>query len=615
MKYVIVGTAGHIDHGKTSLVKAITGIDTDRLPEEKRRGITIDLGFAHHRLADDLAVSFVDVPGHEKLVKTMIAGACGIDMVLLVVAADEGIMPQTVEHLHICEILGINRGVVALNKADKVDPDTLEIVLDEVKEFLKRTPFRDAPVIPVSARTGEGVDELVKALVDVARRVERKPKSKILRMPIDRVFKVKGFGTVVTGTIFSGSVRVQDTVQIQPGGSLYRVRNIQVRGENVEESRWGTRTALNLQGLEADRVSRGDVVVQPGFFPPTRILDAKIFLLEDAKPLRDMAPVRVHVATAEVVGRIKLLDREVLKPGEGTYCRIHLEEEVVAANTDPVVLRSYSPVLTIGGGVILDALPDTKRIKRSELARRLRLLDGADDVQRLLLFLGWSEGGVEPERLKHKLMDPAAFEEILSGLEAKGEVIRLGDRVVDRRGLDGLLQKLKKLVEEAASERGYDLLSYAELSHKLRLSEAAVRDLVKLSGLKYGSKGVQLSDGLEDEAVKRVERIYRMSGFTPPTIDEAFAKAGVPQGERRKILRYLLDKGILVRVNLELALHSKYAREMIKKVEEFFEGKGELTVSEFKNMFGITRKYAIPYLEFLDRVGVTKRRGNVRVKR
>ncbi len=621
MKYVIIGTAGHIDHGKTSLIKAMTGIDTDRLPEEKKRGITIDIGFAHHQLTPRLRVSFIDVPGHERLVKNMIAGACGIDMVLLVVAADEGVMPQTVEHVNICRILGLKRAVVALNKADKVDEETLRLAEEEVREFLARTPFKDAPVVPVSARTGEGIERLKEEIERVALAVEGRRGISPFRLPVDRVFVVKGFGTVVTGTVFSGRVRVGETVELLPQGATYRVRNIQVQGEDVEEASVGVRAALNLQGLEKADVDRGDAVCSPGAFAASDVLDCRVFLLEGAPPLKDMAPVRVHIGTKEAIGRVKLLEVDTLRAQEECYCRIHLEEPVVAANLDPVVIRSYSPVFTIGGGVVLDAHPEKVRIKRAHLAERLRMLDGCDERRRLELFLLWSPKGVERGALALKGIDPWGVEGLLKEMVGE-EALEAGGRIFHRKRALELVERMEKAVQELLSrDKLRGAVSFRELSHVLGLSEDVVAALaLRSKRLKVVSGGVTLEGerGLDPETQRLVaafEAELKRCGLQPPSVNKIFDRLGVPPKLRGPILRYLLEKKRAVRVNTEIVIHSSALDRLVAGVENHFKKERELAVSQMKGMFGLSRKYAIPYLEFLDRLGITKRVGNVRVKR
>ncbi len=622
MKYVIVGTAGHIDHGKTALVKAITGIDTDRLPEEKKRGITIDIGFAHWKLSEDLALSFIDVPGHERLVKNMIAGACGIDMVLLVVAADEGVMPQTVEHLNICRILGIKHCIVALNKADKVDETTLELALEDVRDFLAKTPYASAPIVPVSAKTGFNINALVDAIRDVALKVE--PRSSIgpFRLPVDRVFTVKGFGTVVTGTVFSGKVSVGDTVEVLPVGKRAKVRNIQVRGENVDSSHVGLRTALNLHGVEKDELERGVVVASPDAFSPSTMLDVKLFLLEDARPLADLAPVRVHVATKEATGRAKLLDRKELLPGEECYCRIHLDEEVVAVNGEAFVLRSYSPVFTIGGGVILDACPSGKRIKRSQLAERLKALEGEDDRERISLFLKWASKGLTRDELKRKCIDPWKVDEVLESLLSEGLAVKAGPLYMHRDTAKSFVERIEELVKDELEKdklKGY--VGVTEISHKVSLSDEAVAALAALSErLEVSSKGIRLKGQRElDEESRRLvgsfERLLINYGLKPPNLDRLFEEARIPPKDRGRVLKYLTEQNRVIRVSTDIVLHKKWADHMVSKVNAFFDRKKELSVGEFKDMLGISRKYAIPYLEFLDKIGITKRVGNIRTKR
>ncbi|MGH7377367.1 MAG: selenocysteine-specific translation elongation factor, partial [Candidatus Methylomirabilales bacterium] len=368
MKHIIVGTAGHIDHGKTSLVKALTGIDTDRLKEEKERGISIELGFAHLTLPGGLRLGIVDVPGHERFVKTMLAGVGGIDLVILVIAADEGIMPQTREHLHICRLLHIPRGLVALTKRDLVDPDWLEMVAEETRTFLKGTFLEGAPILPVSATTGAGLEELKTALAALAAEAEPKRVDGIFRLPIDRVFTMKGFGTVVTGTLLAGSLKVADEVVVLPEGARSRVRRLQVHGEAVEQAFAGQRTAVNLPGIEVSGIARGSLLCLPGTFRPASAMDATLTLLADApRALKNRGRVRFHLGTSEVLARVVFLDREELEPGQSAYVHLRLESRGAALPQDRFVIRSYSPAVTIGGGIILDPAPPERRRKRHEI--------------------------------------------------------------------------------------------------------------------------------------------------------------------------------------------------------------------------------------------------------
>ena len=375
MKQVVMGTAGHIDHGKTQLIKTLTGIDTDRLKEEKERGITIDLGFAHLTYEDGTEVGVIDVPGHERFVRNMLAGVGGIDLVMLVIAADEGVMPQTREHLAICQMLQVKEGLVALTKADLVDEDWLELVSEDTREFLKGTFLEGKPIVPVSAKTGQGLDELKRVLQGLVARVPPKQLQGKFRLPVDRVFTIRGFGTVVTGTLFSGTIRVEDRIEIYPKGIEAKIRGVQVHNASVPEAVAGQRTAINLQGIDKVEVERGDVLGHAGEFAPTFMLDAVLQHLSDApRPLRHRARVRLHVGTSEIMGRVILLDRDELAPGEEAYVQLRLEEPAIVLPRDRFVIRSYSPVQTIGGGMVLDAQPAKHRRGDAGLAAHFQLL-------------------------------------------------------------------------------------------------------------------------------------------------------------------------------------------------------------------------------------------------
>ncbi len=388
MKHIIIGTAGHIDHGKTALVKALTGIDTDRLKEEKERGISIELGFAFQRLGEAITLGIVDVPGHERFVKTMLAGVGGIDLVILVIAADEGVMPQTREHLHICELLGIHRGLVALTKKDLVDPEWLDLIMEEVRIFLAGTFLHEAPILPISALSGEGLVELRDALATLAAETHPRQGDGIARLPIDRVFTIRGFGTVVTGTLWSGSLTVGDEVAILPKDLRSRVRRLQVHNESVEQASAGQRTAVNLPALETEQIERGDLLCLPNTLPVSTSVEATLSLLADtAKPLTNRARVRFHLGTAEILARVIILDREEVNPGEEAYVHLRLEQPTAALPHDRYVLRSYSPASTIGGGVILDPRPPLRRRRRPEVVAHLQILEQGSARDRLLELL------------------------------------------------------------------------------------------------------------------------------------------------------------------------------------------------------------------------------------
>ena len=426
MRPIVVGTAGHIDHGKTSLVKALTGIDTDRLPEEKARGITIDLGFAFLEEPGGLTIEIVDVPGHERFVKNMLAGVGGIDLAMLVIAADEGVMPQTREHLAICSLLHIKAGLVALTKADLVEPDWLELVREDVAGAVRDTFLAGAPILPVSSKTGQGLDELRAALRTLAQSVPERGTDQLPRLPIDRVFTVRGFGTVVTGTLTAGALGVDDRVEVFPRKTEAKIRGLQTHGHPVTSARAGQRTAVNLQGLERAAIARGDVVGLPGTLVPSLLVDGTLELLKDAaRPLRSRARVRFHVGTSEIMARALLLDRAELAPGESSFARFRLEGPLVARPGDRFVVRSYSPVVTIGGGTLLDVDPPRFKRKGPALVAHLTLLQTGNPeavLEEHVRHVG--AAGVRLATLAGRVpFGPAQLKGLLDALQAAGRVI------------------------------------------------------------------------------------------------------------------------------------------------------------------------------------------------
>lgn len=625
MKQVVVGTAGHIDHGKTQLVKALTGIDTDRLREEKERGITIDLGFAHLKLSSDVRVSIVDVPGHERFVRNMVAGASGIDLVLMVIAADEGVMPQTREHLAICQFLGVERGLVALTKVDLVDSDWLEMVRHDVREFLRGTFLEGAPVVATSAVTGEGLEELRDELLRLCLDVPEKGVGASFRMPIDRAFTIKGFGTVVTGTVYSGKVRVGDTLELLPRGLSLRVRGLQVHGEDVEEVGPGSRAAVNLAGVGKEELRRGDVLVSPGTFALSLFVDVSFSLMSQASPLKNWARVRFHWGTAETMGRVKLLDREVLNPGERTLVRIHLEEPVVTAPGDPFVVRSFSPVVTIGGGRILDSNPSSRSIKRRELHGRLSALVGMPDWKRLEFFLLWSEEeGLSPQEAFLKTSRSASVEEVFREVLLRGRGLTLGGRYFYREAVVSLKRRLERTVLTFFDENPLRVfVSREEIQARMgkmdeRVFDALLEEVAGDGKILLSSEGISLKasgPSLTSEEERWLEFIkdqFEKAKWSPPSEAQVFERGGIPPNKGRALVKLLLERGDLVRISREILLDRHWAQEMVARVQRHLVQKGELTVGEFKDLLGVSRKYAVPYLEFLDSKGVTRRVGSVR---
>jgi selenocysteine-specific elongation factor len=635
MPSLVVGTAGHIDHGKSSLVLALTGTDPDRLKEEKARGITIDLGFAHWT-DGDADVAFVDVPGHERFVRNMLAGAGGIDAVLLIVAADESVMPQTREHFEICRLLGVRHGLVALTKADLVDADTLGVARLETEALLEGSPLAGAPVIAVSARTGTGLPELRAALRDLARRVPPRAVSGAARLPIDRAFTMKGFGTVVTGTLVSGRIAQDQELAIVPAGRRVKVRGIQVHGASRPHVDAGHRTALNLGGVDVTETPRGQVLVEPGTLEPTRILDAEIELLADARPLRHGARVRMHQGTAEVMARVGLapLDAgDTLAPGARGFVRIRTEGPIALTRGDRFILRAYSPTRTIAGGIVLD--PDAPRAglrsassrARFEALRRGAGSPGEDDDVALARFVAdRGTAGLPLNALVTRGgIAPAAVTTTANRLVSRGFADRVGQSLVApgvRRELAHALERLVRdhhraqplsagLPREEARARLFaraDPALFEQVLADLAASGTiAGRDRLVASG------HVLALSGEEEEARTALQRVLADAGLTPPDSAALASSAGVAPDVAARVLALLVRQKAIVRI--EGFHYDAGALERLKhEVRMLKEGGTTMVdVASFKERYGLTRKYAIPLLEYLDRERVTRRQGEARL--
>lgn len=631
-KHVIIGTAGHIDHGKTALVKALTGIDTDRLKEEKERGISIELGFANLALSDDLQLGIVDVPGHERFVKTMLAGVGGIDLVVLVIGADEGVMPQTREHLHICELLQVKRGVVALTKADLVEPDWLEMVQADLKRFLVGTFLEDAPVVAVSAVTGQGLPQLRAVLHDAADAIEPKRHDGIFRLPIDRVFTIKGFGTVVTGTLWSGTVRVGNEVVVLPAGLRSRVRRLQVHGQTVEQAWAGQRIAVNLPGLDVDQLDRGNLLAFPGTLTPSMAFDVSLALLKDApRALRNRTRVRFHLGTSEILSRVVLLDREELNPGEETFAHVRLEEMATGLAGDRYVVRSYSPALTIGGGSILDPNPPVRRRAKASLLEHLKVLQAGtsgQQIERLLLQAGSVPMTLDTLRVSAGLDETTLRREITCLVE--GDVaVALGAKgdlgYVHRLSYDRLAAEiLSRLEEFHRQEPLKDGLPKEELRSKLRhvgpvLFARLLQGLVETQRIAIDREKVRHflhrpTLSASEQAIKdRLAAIYQKAGLQPPDLESALTQAGADSKTGITIFRRLADEATVVKIKDNLYLHHDHYRRAKEMLLNHFTLHAAITVQQFKELLGVSRKFAIPFLEHFDSARLTRRHNDERV--
>ncbi len=641
MKQIILGTAGHIDHGKSSLVKALTGIDPDRLKEEKERGITIELGFAHLDLPSGLRIGIIDVPGHERFVKNMVAGAAGIDLVALVVAADEGVMPQTREHLDICRLLGVKSGLVVLTKADLVEPDWLELVREDVAGFVAGSFLEGTPIVPVSSVTGAGLPELVAEIDRLAAQVEARSAEGLLRLPIDRVFSMRGFGTVVTGTLVAGSIAVGDTVQILPSGRTAKVRGLQSYGEPIERATAGRRTAVNLQGVEVAEVSRGEVLVPPGALEPARLIDAHFLHLSGApRPLRHRAVVRLHIGTADVPAAVHLLDREELKPGESAFVQLRLAEPIVTLARDRFVVRAYSPSYTIGGGEVLDPHPPKAKRFVPAAVEALRVLkEGADEeIIALHLARAGVAGRSVAELHQLVLIGEKRLAAILQDLLARRIAVQYdkeAGRLVHREAYERVVAAIREAL--AAYHREYPLregMGREELKGRLprgtpeKLFARALADLTRPAPggagpevvaerdvVRLASHRVSLAGGAEDLR-DRIEAIYRKAGSEPPIWQELLDELGAPDRVVREVVDYLVkQRGTVVKVKEGLYFHREAIEAIKGRLVEFIRSRGQASTQEIKDLLGVSRKYLIPLVEYFDATRVTMRIGEVRVLR
>lgn len=630
---LIVGTAGHIDHGKSALVRALTGVDPDRLPEEKRRGITIDLGFADLEL-DDLRIGFVDVPGHERFVKNMLAGAHGIDLLALVIAADEGVMPQTREHFDICRLLGVSNGLVVITKTDLVDEEMLALVEDDARELITGSFLESAPLVSVSSRTGAGMDQLKSQLVDLGRRVPPRSKDFTTRLPIDRAFSMKGFGAVVTGTLISGKITEGDELELLPLKVNVRVRGLQVHNKAVHEAHAGQRTAVNLAGIDTAQIERGMVLAPAGRLRPTQIVDAWIDVLPGApRAVRSRSRVRFHIGATEVLGRVRVLGGSSIEPGSGGLAQLRLEAPVVAIHGDRFILRSYSPAETIAGGVIVD--PFATKHRGREMDHALELLRLLMRDERAVKFEGFVRAaGVRGVRLVDLAAATGWTNEILANVakEAQRSVLEVGGLYIARDSFDrlstalvaelerhhkreplarGMLRETlrEKVFTHSAPELFNGVVGRLEAEGKV----ASERDIVRSS-----KHSVGLSDK-DLELSKRIEQIYLAAGVEAPSLDDAMTKANVAAAQRaqaRKLLQLLLDDRKLVRIQAEMFMHTKVIEDLKTKLLNYASQHDPdrlIDVPAFKDLAGVSRKYAIPLLEYFDREQVTRRAGDKRL--
>ena len=630
MNHIIVGTAGHVDHGKTLLTLRLTGVDTDRLPEEKRRGMTIELGFVPLQLANGQRLGLIDVPGHERFVKTMLAGAAGMDMALLVVAADEGVMPQTKEHLNILHLLGIDKGVLVITKADLVEEDWLELIEEQVRELVSGTTLAKAPLATVSALTGQGIDELNNLLSQVAAQVPPKPSGGHPRLPIDRVFSKVGFGTVVTGTLWQGLLTVGQTVQVWPDGREARVRGLQVHGCQVEQALAGQRTAVNVSGLPVGALPRGGWLAAPKLLRERWRLDVELRLLKDAKPLSQRCRLRLHHGTAEVLCRLQLLDREELLPKERCLCQLLLEKPLPPLRGDKLILRSYSPMTVVGAATVLDANPARHKRYRAEvlleMERHLRV-----DTGGILLNILEREGLLNNATAlaQETQLPQGEIEPLLQGFEADGKLIAL---FIDGEAHYAHPAKFaewraclhKELIEY---HRKFPLrsglpLATARAQYFPLLSQKQLAALIeRWSGEGFFSMQdgwlacadfAPLPSAEQQIWLKLIETDHAANLLNPPEWAEEMERLKIPEADQPELLLWMCEQGILIKVTEGLCFHAQAICEARDKLAPFKGAEG-FTLAQARDAWASSRKYALPLLEYFDRQKITKRIGEKRI--
>ncbi len=625
MKNIIIGTAGHVDHGKTALIKALTGIETDRIKEEKKRGITIELGFAYLDLPDGEKAGIIDVPGHEKFVKNMLAGAGGIDLALLVVAADEGFMPQTREHLGILSLLNISEGIIVVTKKDMVDEDWLEIVCDEVRQEVQGTFLENAQIIPVSSYTGEGIEQLRQAIFTM---IDQKTQIKNLdvpfRIPVDRIFSVEGFGTVITGTLIEGTMKVGDPVTVYPSRIESRIRNLQVHSQDVQEAYAGQRVAVNLAGLKKTDLNKGDVIAVPDSMHTTMMIDIHLTVLKDCdREIRNATRLHLYHGARDILCKIVLLDRDSVGAGESCYAQLRLEEEIAVKTGDRFVLRFYSPVETIGGGGILDSNPFKHKRNDAAVLESLKLKEGGSDREKISAALRDYSARFETlDFLQIQTGIPKEqFEQQINKLIKDKVAFRVSDNVVIHTDyLNRLKDSAVKLLESYHKENPLregmkkdefrnKLIKYEDISVVDKITDSLVNRKV----LKYVNNCVALADFevQQDNNQQEIENAFLQGGFSPESPDQIAAR--FPKVKNfKQVLESLVNTGKLVRVEEKILLHADYYNKALTLAKEHVDQNGQITLAEMRDLMGASRKFAVAVLEYWDKRGITKKVGDAR---
>lgn len=634
MKNVIIGTAGHIDHGKTTLIKALTGRDTDRLKEEKERGISIELGFTYFDLPSGRRAGIIDVPGHEKFIKNMLAGAGGIDVVVLVIAADEGVMPQTREHLNILSLLQVKKGIIALTKKDMVDHEWLEMITEQIRDEVADSFLKEAKIIPVSSVNGDGLKELVAEIDSLTEVVEEKDTHEVFRLPVDRSFTITGFGTVVTGTLISGSINEGDRIEIYPRKTETRVRSIQVHEKNVKTAYAGQRVAINIANVKLDEIQRGDVLTQPGRMEPTMMLDARLEMLNGAdKSIDNRDRLRLYHGTSEIMCRVVLLDREELKPGESAFVQLRLEEETACMKGDRFVIRTYSPMLTIGGGTILEPNPPRRKRFKEDVIEELKIKEQGNPAEVVERYLIQNSDKYPEKKTIMKAvgnMGSELYSKISAELLEKQLIheFKLGDEifVLHIRYLKDVGTKLTELLEAYHKRNPLKSgISKEELRTKVfegikpRLADLIFEyfeadNIIKLQNQYVAQSGFKVQfNKLQTEIKAVIEKNYEENRFNPPKLTELAEASRLDKNQCQLVYNALIEMGELVKLDEDIALSKGAYNEAVEILRKYIKENGAIQLGQFRDLLGTSRKYAMALLDYFDQSKITKRVGDNRV--
>lgn len=629
MKHLIIGTAGHIDHGKTTLIHALTGRNTDRLKEEQKRGISIELGFTYFDLPDGRRAGIVDVPGHEKFIRHMLAGVGGMDLVMLVVAADEGVMPQTREHLDILSMLSIKRGMVVITKATLAEPEWLELVKEDIALTVEGTFLEDCPILAVDSVTGLGIPELIDHLAKDYDEIEAKDQEAPCRMPIDRVFTITGFGTVVTGTLLEGTVATEDTMEIFPEEVTARVRNIQVHGETVKRAYAGQRVAINLSGVKKDQLNRGSFLAKPGSMTDTMMVDCRVTMLKNApRPMKQRDRIRIYHGTSEVLARVVILEKEIIEPGESAFVQFRLEETAAFKKEDKLILRFYSPMETLGGALVIEPNPDKHKALRQDVIDELQAKEtGGPEVYLGQQLMRFSKDLPDASQLaKVTGYTPEVTASLLIELAADGQAYAIqGQAYVHRQFYEEITEKAaEKLAlyhKEFPLRKG---MSKEELKSRVfppvkpRLVDAWIEQLEQEGLLRTEGTLVALASfkikitPQQQQIMGEIEALFLKEPLSPPRLEELEGLLREKPKQIQQVLEMMLGES-LIRVNQETVFHEKAVSQAKEKLYQYFEANAELTLADFRDLLKTSRKYAVSLLEYFDQARITRRQGDNRV--